>query len=385
MSAAYDVIVVGLGGTGSAAAYHLAARGQRVLGVERYGPAHDRGSSHGGSRAIRQAYFEDPAYVPLLVRAYELWERLAHDAGRELITVTGGLVLGGEQSPVITGSKRSAQSCGIAHEMLDAREIRRRFRTMTPARDVVGFYEDTAGVVRPEAGVAAHLQLAHRAGAELRFHEPVTHWDADPYGAGVRVETSDNSYTAARLVICPGAWAPELLACLGLSFQAQRYVQYWFDPVVGTGPYEPGRHPIYVWETGDGRQLWGHPALADGQAGVKVSFLSGGSPCTPWTLDRTVRPAEVEIIRGYLRPRVPTLPGALLHASTCMYTSTPDDHFVLAAHPEHPQVTVACGLSGHGFKFVPVVGEILADLVVDGSSRHPVDMFDPRRLLAPAV
>lgn len=385
MSASYDAIVIGLGGTGSAAAYHLAPRGQRVLGLERYGPAHNRGSSHGGSRAIRQAYFEDPAYVPLLLRAYELWERLAYDAGRELVTVTGSLMLGSERSPIVSGSRHSAQTWGIPHEMLDAREVRRRFRTMTPARDVVGFYEDKAGVVRPEAGVAAHLQLAGHAGVEMHFQEPVIHWDADPHGAGARVVTTDDSYTADRLVICPGAWAPELLACLGLSFRAERYVQYWFDPVVGTRPYEPGRHPVYAWETGDGQQLWGYPTLDGGRTGVKVSFLSGGSPCTPRTLDRTVRPAEVEIMRGYLRPRVPTLPGALLHASTCMYTSTPDDDFVLSAHPEHPQVTVACGLSGHGFKFVPVVGEILADLVVDGASWHPVDMFDPRRLLVPAV
>lgn len=385
MSPTYDVIVVGLGGMGSAAAYHLAARGQRVLGLEQYGPAHNRGSSRGGSRAIRQAYFEDPAYVPLLLRAYELWARLERDTDQELVTVTGGLMLGSERSRIVAGSRESAQAWGLPHEMLDARQIRRRFPTMTPARDVVGFYEEKAGVVRPEAGVAAHLQLAELAGAELRFHEPVRHWSADSSHDGVRVVTSDDAYSASRLVICPGAWAPETLDDLGLSFRSERYVQYWFDPVAGLQPFHPSRHPIYVWETGDGRQFWGFPALAGPEGGVKVAFFGGGLPCTPWTIDRTVRPAEVEIMRGYLRPRVPTLPGTLLRASTCMYTHAPDDHFILATHPLHRQVTVGCGFSGHGFKFVPVIGEILADLAIDGSSRHPTDLFHPRRLLAAAV
>lgn len=385
MSPSYDVIVIGLGGMGSAAAYHLAARGQRVLGLDQYGPVHNRGSSHGESRAIRQAYFEDPAYVPLLLRAYELWARLEHDADRELVTVTGGLMLGSERSRIVDGSRQSARAWGLAHEMLDAREIRRRFPTMTPARDVVGFYEHTAGIVHPEAGVAAHLHLAELAGAELHFHETVRRWSADRGADGVRVLTGEDAYTAARLVVCPGAWAPEVLADLGLSFQTERYVQYWFDPVAGLRPFHPSRHPIYVWETGDGRQFWGFPALAGPEAGVKVAFFGGDEPCTPWTIDRTVRPAEVEIMRGYLRPRIPTLPGTLRHASTCMYTHAPDDHFIVATHPRHPQVTVGCGFSGHGFKFVPVVGEILADLAIDGSSRHPTDLFDPQRLLAPAV
>src|SRR3954470_20919028 len=157
--ATYDVIVVGLGGMGSAAAAHLAARGQRVLGLERFGPAHDRGSSHGGSRIIRQAYFEDPSYVPLLRRSYELWETLARDSGAELIRLTGGLYLGRPESRVAAGSLRSAREWGLTHEVLDAAEIRRRFPTLTPGDDEIGLFETAAGFVRPEATVAAHLEL----------------------------------------------------------------------------------------------------------------------------------------------------------------------------------------------------------------------------------
>lgn len=383
-SYAYDVIVIGLGGMGSAAAYHLAARGQRVLGLEQFGPAHGHGSSHGGYRVIRQAPPEEQ-HVPLSLRASELWTQLERDTGRELVTVTGGLMLGAEQGRLIAGSRQAAQSWGLAHEMLDARQIRRRFRTLTPATDVVGFYEGSAGVVRPEAGVAAHLQRAEREGAQLHFHERVTQWFPDESGEGVRVVTDDDTYTAARLVLCAGAWAPDMLAGAGLSLRTRRYVRYWFEPVVGLRPYHPSRHPVFAWEAGDGRELWGYPAHPGRDAGVEVSFLGGESSRTPLTIDRAVRPREVEIMRGYLRPRTPTLPGTLVDVSTCVYSSAPGGNVVLAAHPQYPQVTVGCGCSAHGFAFVPVAGEILADLAVDGSSRHPVDLFDPQRQLAPAV
>lgn len=382
MVPSYDVIVIGLGGMGSAAAQQLARRGQRVLGLDRHGPAHDRGSSHGESRVVRQAYAEDPAYVPLLLRGYELWEWLERDSGRELLTVTGGLVLGSEDSRTVQGGLRSAQQWGLAHELLEAGHIRRRFPTMTPARDVVGFYEHRAGLVSPEASVSAHLQLAERAGAWLRFHEPVTAWHADSSGEGVRVETPAGRYTASRMVVCPGAWAPEVLADLDLAFCTERYVQYWFDPVGSLAAYRPGRHPVFTWETGDGRLFDGFPALGGRERGVKVSFVRGGRSCTPKTIDRTVRPAEVEVVRAYLRPRIPTLAGTVLQAATCLYTYAPDRHFVLGAHPDNPQVIVGCGLSGRGFAFVPAVGEILADLTIDGASRHDIDLCSPRRSAA---
>ena len=224
----HDVIVIGLGGMGSAAAAHLAARGQRVLGLERFGPAHDRGSSHGGSRIIRQSYFEDPAYVPLLLRAYELWRELEADSGADLMTLTGGLYFGRPDSPTVAGSLRSSRQWDLPHELLDAAEIRRRFPTMTPADDEVGLYEADAGLVRPEATVAAHLALAGQRGADLRFDEPVLDWSTT--ADGVRVTTAAGTYTAGRLVICPGAWAPELLADLGVPLTVERQVLYWFRP-----------------------------------------------------------------------------------------------------------------------------------------------------------
>src|SRR6516225_8349493 len=205
----YDVIVVGLGGMGSAAAYHLAARGCRVLGVERHGPAHDQGSSHGGSRIIRQAYFEDPGYVPLLLRAYELWEKLAADSQRDVYRLTGGLFIGPPDCLIVSGSQCASRRWNLPHELLDAAEITARFPNFTPHPEAIALYDAKAGFARPELAVRAHLEIAEKAGATLQFGEPVLHWNQT--AKGIRVITGRGSYTAAQLMICPGAWAPQVL------------------------------------------------------------------------------------------------------------------------------------------------------------------------------
>jgi len=385
MAPTYDVIVLGLGGMGSAAAYHLASRGCRVLGLEKHGPAHNRGSSHGGSRITRQSYFEDPAYVPLLLRAYELQEKLQQDSGRQVATLCGGVMVGRPESRTVAGAQRSALQFGLPHEMLDAEEIRRRFPTLTPREDEIALYEARAGLLRPELTVAAHLQLAGRAGAELHYDEPVLRWEELPGGAGVRVHTGEDTYTAGHVVVCPGAWAPDQLADLGVQFTIERQVMYWFRPTGGTGPYEPERHPVYIWEDAAGTQVYGFPAIDGPDGGAKVAFFRKGTVTTPETLDRTVHEHEVAEMREHLLPQLPTLPGTFLKAAACMYTTTADEHFVIARHPRHPDTaTVACGFSGHGFKFTPVVGEIAADLALDGATAHPIELFDPRRLTATA-
>jgi len=377
---AYDVIVAGLGGMGSAAAYHLSRRGQRVLGLERFGKAHDRGSSHGGSRIIRQAYFEDASYVPLTLRAYELWEELEHETGRDLMMITGGLFMGPEESRTVTGSIESAKEWNLEYEVLDAKEIRNRFPLFEPRDGVTALYEAKAGIVRPEMGVAAHLEAAEAKGADLRFEEPIVSWEASDSGEGVKVTTERGVYEAGRLVISPGAWAPELLADLGLPLEVQRIVQFWFMPKVGVEQFGVGRVPIWIWEADDGLQFYSFPSHDDPEDGVKVAFFRVGPGCTPETIDRTVHYEEVEHMRSYLREYVPALNGEFLRAKTCMYTNTPDEHFVISAHPEYPQIAIACGFSGHGYKFCGVVGEILADLATEGSTRHPIGIFSPARL-----
>ena len=373
----HDVIVIGLGGMGSAAAYHLAARGQRVLGLERFTPAHDKGSSHGGSRIIRQSYFEDPAYVPLLLRAYELWDRLAADSQREVYRITGGLFIGPPDCLTVAGSLSASRQWDLPHEVLDATEIRSRFPNFTPEPGDIALYEDKAGFARPELTVQAHLALAERTGATLHFGEQVLDWAET--AAGVTVRTDRGTYTAGQLVICPGAWAPQLLAEFGIPITIERQVLYWLDPVGGTAPFVD--HPIFIDESSDGMQIYGFPAIDGARGGVKVAFFRKGVVCTPDTIDRTVHEREIGEMRDRTAELLPALDGPCLHSATCMYSNTPDQHFVIARHPDSDNVTVACGFSGHGFKFVPVVGEILADLAITGSTAHPISLFDPRRLV----
>lgn len=361
--ASVDVIVIGLGGMGSAAAAHLAARGQHVLGLEQYQPAHALGSSHGRSRVIRLAYFEHPAYVPLLLRAYELWEQLEHDRGRSLLAITGGLMIGAPDSDVVSGSLRSARAHGLAHELLDAAEIRRRFPPFTPQPGDVALYEERAGVIRPEEAIHAHLEQANRHGADLRFDERVLDWHARASG-DVEVRTTRGTYQAARLVIAPGAWASEMFK-LPLPLEVEPQVLYWFDPTGGAEAFAANRFPIYIWDLGEGVQFYGFPADDDGR--VKVAFFR-----SPKKDEATMRLA--------LRPHLPSLAdGTLVASVSCNYTLTPDHHFVIGLHPNQPQVVIASPCSGHGYKFATVVGEILADLAIDGTTPHPIDLFAPTR------
>jgi len=373
----YDVIVLGLGGMGSAAAAHLARRGRRVLGLERFGPAHDRGSSHGESRIIRQAYFEGPAYVPLLLRAYELWAELEADTGADLLTLTGALMIGPQDSRTVAGAVASARAWDLPHEVLAATELRRRFPTLAPGPGDVALHERRGGFLRPEAVVAAHLEVAQRAGAELRFADPALGWEPD--GGGVAVRTASGTVRADHLVVTAGPWAPQVLADLGLPLVVERQVQYWFDPRGGTGAFAPDRHPVWIWEEPGGTQFYGFPATSGPDGGVKAAFFRRGVPTTPETIDRAVAPGEADDLRARLRRSVPDLDAPLLRATACMYTTTPDEHFVIDQHPSLPQVTIACGFSGHGFKFVSVVGEILADLALAGSTAHDLGLFRAAR------
>ncbi len=373
-----DVIVVGLGGMGSAAAYHLARRGQRVLGLERFTPPHNLGSSHGRSRIIRQAYFEDPAYVPLLLRAYELWEELQRASNDPLLTITGGLMIGRAESAVVGGALRSAQMHNLPHELLDAADIRRRFPLFNVSDDEIALYETRAGFLDPEATIRAHLDQAARFGAELRFNEPVIAWKATP-GGGVRVTTPQGTYEADRAVIAPGAWAPRLFADLALPLTVERQVLYWFEPVGGREPFSVGRFPIYIWEDASGDALYGFPAQDGPPGGVKVAFFYRGHPTDPDRVDREVRPEEVAEMRAALAQRIPALNGPLVATATCLYTLAPDHHFIIAPHPHMPQVIIASPCSGHGYKFASVIGEILADLAITGSTRHSIALFNPAR------
>lgn len=375
----YDVIVLGLGAMGSAAAAQLASRGVRVLGLEQYTAAHDRGSSHGGSRMIRFTLYREQAYVRLLARAYELWRGLERDGGETVLSITGGLAVGRPDHSVIAGGMRSAQEAGIAYEVLDPVDVRRRFPPFAADAGVIGVYEPSAGFLRPEAAVRGYLGQAAKRGAELRFGEPALRWEASRSGDGVRVVTAAGTYEASRLVLTPGPWAAGTAANLDLPLAVARVVMFWFDPPGGIEPFLPGRFPVFVCVPEGGERFYGFPAHEGPRGGVKLAFSLQLTPCTPDTIDRAVHEAEIALMKEHLARCVPALDGPCIAARTCMYTNTPDLHFVIGPHPDAPQCFVACGFSGHGFKFASVVGEILADLVVDGRTRHEIGLFAPTR------
>lgn len=368
---AYDVIVLGLGAMGSAAAYHLARRGMQVLGIEQFTPAHDRGSSHGRSRIIREAYFEHPDYVPLIQRAYDLWDILQRESGQRLLLRSGGLMIGPEDGDLVQGALLSARTHNLPHELLDTATLRRRHSLFRVEDGTVAVAEPRAGVLIPEDCVLAHLKGATRAGAVLRFEEPVRAWQATP--DGVEVTTEAGSYEAGRLVVTAGPWAGPTLAAMRLPLRVERNVMYWFRPARDGGHFGRDRFPIYIREYRRGAFFYGFPQV--GPDGVKVAHHHSGEFCTPETIRREVGADEIARMRQILDQCLPALNGDLASTATCMYTNTPDGHFIIDRDPAHPQVAIACGFSGHGFKFAPAVGEVLADLAMYGHTRHQIDLF----------
>ncbi|ACM06094.1 N-methyl-L-tryptophan oxidase [Thermomicrobium roseum] len=368
------VIVVGLGIMGSATAWALARRGVRVVGLEQYAPFHALGSSHGKTRIIREAYFESPEYVPLVQRAYELWDELGERTGRRLLRVTGGVSIGRLDSPFIVGARESAQRHGLAHELLDAQEARKRFPVLALPDDFVALVEGRAGILFAEECWRAFCEDAVRHGAELRFGVRVHGFAPD--GEGMTVETESGRLRADRVVVTAGPWSTTLLADLGLPLEVRRVLVVHVQPDDPTR-FRPEVLPIFIMDVPEG-EYYGFPFLPD--QGVKFGRHDDGEVCTPESVRRTVTDDEVRWMTGVLQRYLPGAAREVLMTVTCLYTMTPDSHFMIDRHPEWPQVVFAAGFSGHGFKFASVMGEALADLALEGASRLPIGFLSFRRL-----
>jgi sarcosine oxidase len=374
---AYDVIVLGLGAMGSATAQHLAERGKRVLGIEQFTAAHDQGSSHGGSRMIRQAYFESPDYIPLVLRAYELWRRTERDTGADLLHITGGLNIGSRDGDLVKRTIAASQRHSIPFEVLEGRAIRSRFPVIHPHPGDAAVYEKNAGYLFPEECIRAQLALASRAGAGLAFEERVLSWSAE--ADHVEVRTSKGSYSAGNLVITAGPWANAALRGI-FPLRVTRQVMAWIQPTTGVTPFLPERFPVFLCDDLEGGfPGYGFPAMDGPAGGIKAAIHGSEVVCTPETVDRDIHEADVRRIIDRLKVRMPALAGEVVRAKTCLYTMTPDEHFVIGRHPEFASCSVACGFSGHGFKFASVLGEILADLATEGSTSHEIGLFSPLR------
>lgn len=382
MEPTFDAIVVGLGAMGSAAAYHLARRGARVLGLEARGIAHDQGSSHGESRIIRQAYFEHPAYVPLVQRAYQLWRELESESETRLLTITGGVAIGKPQSSLVTGCLNSARHHTLAHELLDRSAMQRRFPQFALAAEEVAVYEPDAGFLRPEECIRQHLRRAAQRGADLHFEEPILSWTAGESGEGVQVVTAEQTYNAKSLILTAGPWASEVISGFAAPLTVVRRVMFWFRPTEQPSAFDARAFPVFLWEPEEGPFFYGLPrvdASANPKAAIHWGAESDSDTCTPATIDRAIHPSDESAIRSVLASRIPALNGEIARAATCMYTMTPDAHFVVDAHPRYPQVAIAAGFSGHGFKFSSAVGEILADLALTRKTFSDIALFSAAR------
>ena len=373
MPASYDAIVLGIGGVGSAALWQLARRGARVLGIDRFAPPHDRGSSHGQTRIIRQAYFEHPDYVPLLLRGYELWHELEGVVGTSLLRETGLLQVGPADGVVVPGVIAAAMQHRLSVESLSATEIERRWPAVRVSPELVGVYEKRAGYLRVEACIAACLDAARRAAADVLTNVEVLDWRA---GEDLRVTTTAGEFTAGRLVIAAGAWASRVLHGLNVPLEVRRKVITWHAANDRQLAADRG-FPCFLFEAPLG-VFYGFPAIDE--RGLKVgNHLGGEVVADPLKVDRALHASDQEPIKAFLRAHMPSVDLQPSSHAVCLYTMSPDEHFLVDRDPTESRVAFAAGLSGHGYKFAPVLGAALADLALDGHTKLPIEFLSLKR------
>lgn len=376
MPIATEVLVVGLGAMGSCTLAALARRGVDAIGIDRFAPPHTEGSSHGASRIIREAYYEDPAYVPLVREAYTEWARLAVESGRPLLHQTGGLCYGPPDGVLVQGALTSARAHDVAHELLDAREMTRRFPAHRLPAHYMGVLERRAGWLDPEQCLAAALEVAARHGATVRTHETVLAWE--PSAQGVRVTTDVATYEAERVVLSAGMWMGTLVPSLSARLTVQRNVLYWFASAPPV--FDATRFPVFLGELAPDLLWYGFPDVG---AGVKVAMHQHGPTCTPETVDRTVHEDEIAAMRARLAVWIPEANGPLRRTAVCTYTNTRDGHFVIDTHPASDRCWIVSPCSGHGFKFASAIGARVAALVSGDASAPLPDLFRLDRLGRP--
>jgi sarcosine oxidase len=366
----FDAIVAGIGGMGSATAYQLARRGLKVLGLEKHNLVHEMGSSHGQTRIIRLAYYEHPSYVPLLFRAYELWRQLENLTGERILFVTGGLDAGGADGRIVRGSLAACKEHSLRHELLDADQLRLRFPGVCLPKGMVSVYSPDSGFVLSERAITLYTSLALDHGAEIHAREPVTGWDVR--SDSVQVRTPASTYSADRLIVSAGAWTAKLLPFLSNVLQPERQALIWTRP---TNPelFRLGAFPVFNLESPEG-QFYGFP-LHDFPGFKLGRYHHRNEKVDPDVMDRDCHPEDEAVLREGIARYFPQANGPTLALKACLFTNTPDEHFILDTHPESDRVLIAAGFSGHGFKFCSVVGEIMAELAVTGATRHNPGLF----------
>jgi monomeric sarcosine oxidase len=370
----YDVIVIGTGGIGSAALYELARRGARAAGIDRFLPPHDRGSTHGHTRVIRQAYFEHPSYVPLLIDSYRRWHELEELVGQRLFHQVGIVEVGPPDGMIVPGVLRAANEHNLPVERVSAADISRRWPGLRAGAGLDVVYESRAGYLLVENCVSAHLAAARSAGADLLTDTEVTGWSAND--GEVSVRTTQGDLIAGKLIVTAGAWAKQLLDELGLQLTVRRKSLFWFRCDSPTYDVANGQ-PVFFYELPSG-VFYGFPKLDS--RGVKVAEHSGGgSVADPLMVDREIDDDEQRRLIDFLSKNLPGVSPHVSHHTVCLYTMSPDEHFIIDRHPAHANVVFAAGLSGHGYKFATALGAALADLALDGRSALPIGFLSLSR------
>ncbi len=372
MADAFDVIVVGVGSMGAAACHELSRRGARVLGLEQGSLPNPHASFAGATRAIRLSYAEHPDYVPLLRGAYERWENLGTECGRELLQLTGALYMGPPEGELVSGARRSAEVYGLAHSLHDHSDLSKNWPQFQLPENFVGLHETRAGYLLSEQAVAAYIEGALRGGADLRGHQAVIGWSADE--SGVTVKTENAEFHAGHLVITAGAWTGQVLSDLAVPLTVTRQVLGWVWPAT-PDDFTADKFPVWVVDGNAGAGVhYGFPITPDGSGGVglKLALHWPSTETNADTVERGAVAGDEAEIRDGLRRFIPTGDGPLLSQRVCLYTNSFDGHFIVDRHPEHSRVSLACGFSGHGFKFASVMGEVLADLASAGKTDWPI-------------
>ena len=376
----FDVIVVGVGSMGASACWQLAKRGVKVLGLEQGPLPNPMASFAGATRAIRLSYTEHPDYVPLLRGAYKLWDELGEATGCEYLKRTGAVYLGPPDGYLVGGAKQSAEEHGLKHTIYSADELRERWPQFQLPEGFAGLHEEEAGYLLSEQAVAAFTEQALQAGAELRGHEPVTAWRPD--GEGVMVRTPCGEYRASHVVFATGAWTGKLLGELGVKLKVTRQVLGWVWPKKPE-LFTADRFPVWVADADKGAVYYGFPITPDGSGGVglKTALHFPAKETDPDTVEREPLPGDEDEVREGFRRFIPEGDGPLLSQRACLYTNTPDGHFIVNQHPECDRATIACGFSGHGFKFASVMGAALADLATEGKTDWPIGFLGLSRFV----
>ena len=381
-----DVIVVGLGAMGSAACYQLAARGAKVIGIDRYSPPHSLGSTHGETRITRQAIGEGEHFVPLALRSYEIWRELESETGADLLTITGGLIMSSAAGRSLHGNAdflkttiAAAEKFGIKHRVLDARQIAEDFPQFGLTGNETGYFEDAAGFLRPEACVATQLDVAEKLGAKVRRNERVIRVERS--GTGVRVITAKGEYFASKAIVSAGPWVNEFADGVPPDlFQIYRQVLYWFDVASVYDQFKLGMFPIFIWSFGrwPDDYVYGFPAIDGVEGGLKVASEEYLATSPPENVDRNVTSEEsAAMFKEYVSGKLKGIGEKCIRSVVCLYTVTPDSNFVIDWLDEN--VLLASPCSGHGFKHSAAIGETLAELALTGKSKIDAAPFSMKR------